>query len=302
MPPRPALAPGRPIPCTDSLADGHLRLRDRRRWYTPDMDVVCSRSWPFALGALPLACCSGASPCTSTSAIRADRNPAPARRGGPGLKVGLAPAPSTSASDGRVALARAARPAPGPSSPSRSAVARHAFTPVLRGRGGKGVATTFGAWVGLLARSGAASSSPSASRSSTSCSASTPGRTSSRRAVSRRPRRPRRARLAARHRRRDLRAGMDESAGSSPPARTCAARLRAQDVVGHRRSLQDCLRSAGRSAADERDRTLFRSVPASSDSRSHVASARRGREDPRTPRAVGTSPKKRGDDVARERA
>lgn len=118
------------------------------------MDVVLFTLVAFALGALPLAWWLGRVALhVDVREYGADRNPGAgnAWRAG-GWKVGLgAGALDVGKATAGVALARAAGLGAWALFPVAVApLLGHAFTPVLRGRGGKGVATTFGAWVGLL--------------------------------------------------------------------------------------------------------------------------------------------------------
>jgi len=118
------------------------------------MDVVLFTLVAFVLGALPLAWWLGRLVLhVDVRDYCADRNPGAGNvwRAG-GWKLGLAAgALDVGKATAGVALARVA----GLDAWSLFPVALapllgHAFTPVLRGRGGKSVAATFGAWIGLL--------------------------------------------------------------------------------------------------------------------------------------------------------
>ena len=121
--------------------------------YIPGMEVVLLTLVAFGLGALPLAWWLGRVVLhVDIRAYGPDHNPGAgnAWRAG-GWKVGLAAgALDVGKATAGVALARAAGLDGWALLPVAVApLLGHAFTPVLRGRGGKGVATLFGAWIGL---------------------------------------------------------------------------------------------------------------------------------------------------------
>lgn len=121
--------------------------------YIPGMEVVLLTLVAFGLGALPLAWWLGRAVLhVDIRAYGPDHNPGAGNvwRAG-GWKVGLAAGVlDVGKATAGVALARIAGLDGWALLPVAVApLLGHAFTPVLRGRGGKGVATLFGAWIGL---------------------------------------------------------------------------------------------------------------------------------------------------------